>query len=113
MPREDAGETLLEIRLTFVIALLENRPASFADDAIHVATWDEKPDEARPDGSRTKIVGNGGLDVRILHLDRDVDAVRQRRAMDLADRCRRGGGRDPSFLGRQVRWLRARFSGFR
>jgi hypothetical protein len=88
---EDARQCALVLGLELVVELLVDPVAHLLGHRLHVELGGEPPDEPHQQPEVLQIRAHGGGDARVLDLDRDVAAVGERRAVDLADR--RGGDR--------------------
>ena len=97
---ERRGDALDVVGLAAEVELLQHHGADLAIEPLHALVRDEPRDDAEDAAQRAQIDGDDLLDVGILHLDRDLLARRQARAVHLADRRR--GDRPLVELGEQL-----------
>ncbi len=86
MAAVDPRQRALILSLELVVELLLNPGADLLADRLRVHPRRDPLREPENQAEVLHVGAHGGGDARVLDLDRDLAAVRERRAVDLADR---------------------------
>src|ERR1700709_1393303 len=89
MPGEDPRQRALILRLELVVELLDDALADLFRDRLDIEARRHPLEQAHDHVEVLHVRADGSRGAGILHLDRDVAPVVERRAIDLPDRRRR------------------------
>ena len=83
------AEPALALSFEPVVEFFTDPGAEFGHEGRGVEPFENDPQQLGEHGGVVEVGGDSRIDAWILHLDRDLRPVVQRRPMHLADRCRR------------------------